>query len=43
MAAAAGADFGPRRDPDAVRRNTFARPALHALRATAVNYQGDAR
>ena len=27
MAAAAGADFGPRRDPDAVRRNTFARPA----------------
>jgi hypothetical protein len=39
MAAAAGADFGPRRDPDAVRRNTFARPA----RATAVNYQGDAR
>jgi hypothetical protein len=27
MAAAAGADFGPRHDPDAVRRNTFARPA----------------
>ncbi len=38
MAAAAGADFGPRRDPDAVRRNTFACPG-----ATAVNYQGDAR
>jgi hypothetical protein len=38
MAAAAGADFGPCRDPDAVRRNTLARP-----RAIAVNYQGDAR
>jgi hypothetical protein len=37
MAAAAGADFGPPY-PDAVRQNT-----LHALRATAVNYQGDAR
>jgi hypothetical protein len=31
MAAAAGAHFGPRRDP------------LQALRATAVNYQDDAR
>src|SRR5262249_45347630 len=27
LAAAAGPDFGPRRDPDAVRRNAFARPA----------------
>jgi hypothetical protein len=38
MAAAAGADFGPRRTP-----MRLGKTLLHALRATAVNYQGDAR